>query len=121
MAKRQFVSFPFSDLYNIKQQVLNWSARFNTFAFLDNQLYPSPESNYECLIAVGERARLKTNAGGAFEKLKAFSLEQGDWLFGHFSFDLKSETENVPSALPDQILFPDLFFFGQPVLLFRGK
>ena len=37
MAKRQFVSFPFSDLYNIKQQVLNWSARFNTFAFLDNQ------------------------------------------------------------------------------------
>ena len=117
MAKRQFVSFPFSDLYNIKQQVLNWTARFNTFAFLDNQLYPSPENNYECLIAVGERARLKTNAGGAFEKLKAFSLEQGDWLFGHFSFDLKSETENVPSALPDQILFPDLFFFVPDTVL----
>jgi len=72
MAKRQFVSFPFSDLYNIKQQVLNWSARFNTFAFLDNQLYPSPENNYECLVAVGERARLQANAGGAFEKLKTF-------------------------------------------------
>src|SRR5580704_2689434 len=111
MAKRQFVSFPFSDLYNIKQQVLNWSARFNTFAFLDNQLYPSPENNFECLMAVGERARLETNAGRAFDKLKAFSLEQEDWLFGHFSFDMKSETENVPSALPDQILFPDLFFF----------
>ncbi len=117
MAKRQFVSFPFSDLYNIKQQVLNWSARFNTFAFLDNQLYPSPENNYECLIAVGERARLKISAGGAFEKIKAFSLEQQDWLFGHFSFDLKEETENVPSLLPDQILFPDLFFFVPDTIL----
>jgi len=117
MAKRQFVSFPFSDLYNIKQQVLNWSARFSTFSFLDSQSYSSPENNYECLVAAGERARLKTNAGGAFEKLKAFSLGQEDWLFGHFSFDLKSETENVPSALPDQILFPDLFFFVPDIVL----
>ncbi len=117
MAKRQFVSFPFSDLYKIKEQVLNWSARFNTFAFLDNQLYSSPENNYECLIAVGERARIQANAGEAFEKLKAFSLEQEEWLFGHFSFDLKSETENVVSVLPDQVLFPDLFFFVPDTLL----
>ena len=117
MAKRQFVSFPFSDLYSVKQQVLNWSARFNTFSFLDNQLYSSPENNYECLVAAGECARLKTNAGDAFKKLKAFSLEQDDWLFGHFSFDLKSETENVLSTLPDRILFPDLFFFVPEILL----
>jgi para-aminobenzoate synthetase component I len=117
MAKRQFVSFPFSDLYNIKQQVLNWSARFNTFVFLDNQLYASPENNYECLVAAGEHVRLKTNAGSAFERLKSFSIEQEDWLFGHFSFDLKSETENVPSALPDGILFPDLFFFVPDTVL----
>jgi len=121
MAKRQFVSFPFSDLYNIKQQVLNWSARFNTFSFLDNQLYPSSENSYECLVAAGERARLKTEAGGAFERLKAFSIEQEDWLFGHFSFDLKSETENVPSALPDRILFPDLFFFVPDIVLLIFK
>jgi para-aminobenzoate synthetase component 1 len=117
MAKRQFVSFPFSDLYDIKQQVLNWSTRFNTFAFLDNQQYHSTESSYECLVAAGECARLETSAGSAFEKLKAFSIEQEDWLFGHFSFDLKSETENVPSALPDGILFPDLFFFVPETIL----
>src|ERR1700682_267096 len=111
MAKRQFVSFPFSDLYKIKQQVLNWSARFNTFSYLDNQQYHSVENNYECLVAVGERSRLQTSAGHAFEQLKKFSLEQEDWLFGHFSFDLKSETEGSPSLLPDFILFPDLFFF----------
>jgi len=117
MAKRQFVSFPFSDLYNIKQQVLHWSVRFNTFSFLDNQLYTSVENSYECLVAAGERARLKTNAGAAFSRLKAFSLEYEDWIFGHFSFDLKSETEDVPSRLPDHILFPDLFFFVPEIVL----
>jgi len=70
---------------------------------------------------VGERARVRANAGNALEKLKYFSLEQEDWLFGHFSFDLKSETENVPSILPDKILFPDLFFFVPDIVLLIFK
>jgi len=117
MAKRRFVSFPFADLYKIKQQVLNWSARFSTCCFLDNQQYPSNQPGYECLVAVGERARLQTEAGTAFEQLKIFSGAQPDWLFGHFSFDLKSETEQSPSLLPDFVKFPDLFFFVPEILL----
>jgi para-aminobenzoate synthetase component I len=117
MAKRQFVSFPFSDLYKIKQQVLDWSARFDTFSFLDNQQYPSEDNSYECLVAVGERIRLQSAAGHAFEQLKKFSQDQDDWLFGHFSFDLKSETEDSPSRLPDFIQFPDLFFFVPEIIV----
>jgi para-aminobenzoate synthetase component I len=117
MAKRQFVSFPFSDLYTIKQQVLNWSARFDTCCFLDNQEYPSEDGGYECLAATGELSRLKAAAGHAFEELKTFSLKQDDWLFGHFSFSLKSETENSPSRLPDFIGFPDLFFFVPQIVV----
>jgi para-aminobenzoate synthetase component I len=120
MAKRQFVSFPFSDLYKIKQQVLNWSARFDTFCFLDNQEYRSELSAYECLSAVGERTRLRANAGTAFEQLKNFSCSQDDWLFGHFSFDLKSETGHSPSLLPDHIGFPDLFFFVPEIIVLLG-
>ena len=117
MAKRQFVSFPFSDLYKIKQQVLNWSARFSTCCFLDNQLYPSANNSYECLVAAGERSRLRAESGHAFEQLKNFSIEQNDWLFGHFAFDLKSETEDSPSSLPDFIRFPDLFFFVPEIIV----
>src|SRR5450755_1013284 len=117
MAKRQFVSFPFSDLYKIKQQVLYWSARYSTCSFLDNQQYPSEQPGYECLVAVGERSRLQADAGSAFEQLKKFSGAQADWLFGHFSFDLKSETEQSPSRLPDFIRFPDLFFFVPEILV----
>ncbi len=117
MAKRPFVSFPFSDLSNVKQQVLNWSVRFDTCCFLDNQQFESPENSYECLMAAGEKAGLKASAGDAFEKLRQFSISQNDWLFGHFSFDLKSETENSPSALPDRIRFPDMYFFVPEIIL----
>ena len=117
MAKRQFVSFPFSDLYKIKQQVLNWSARFNTCCFLDNQQYQSSQNSYECLVAAGEMSRLTTRAGHAFAELKKFANAQDEWLFGHFSFDLKSETENSPSSLPDHIQFPDLFFFVPEIII----
>jgi para-aminobenzoate synthetase component 1 len=117
MAKRQFQSFPFSDLYKIKRQVLNWSARFDTCCFLDSHSYPSSDHGYECLVAVGERKRLSVAAGDAFVQLRKFSLEQNDWLFGHFSFDLKSETENSASRLPDFIQFPDLFFFVPEIIL----
>ena len=121
MARRQFVSFPFSDLVKIKQQVLNWSARFNTCCFLDSQQYASVEEGYECLVAVGEKTRLQAEAGNAFEQLKKFSQKQDDWLFGHFSFDLKSETENAPSLLPDSIGFPGLFFFVPETILLISR
>jgi para-aminobenzoate synthetase component I len=117
MANRQFVSFPFTDLYKIKQQVVNWSARFSTCCFFDNHQYPSELPGYEVLVAVGERARLEASAGNAFHQLKEFSQAQADWLFGHFSFDLKSETEQSPSRLPDFIRFPDLFFFVPEIIL----
>ncbi len=117
MSSRAFVSFPVNDLYKIKQQVLNWSAQFNTCCFLDNQEYKSNTHSFECIAAVGEKFRLEAKAGNAFEQLKQFSSTQNDWLFGHFSFDLKSETESVPSHLPDYIGFPDLFFFIPEIIV----
>jgi para-aminobenzoate synthetase component I len=121
MANRQFVSFPFIDLYKIKQQVVNWSARFSTCCFFDNHQYPSEIPGYEVLVAVGERARLEASAGNAFRQLKEFSQAQADWLFGHFSFDLKSETEQSPSRLPDFIRFPDMFFFVPEVVILLNQ
>jgi para-aminobenzoate synthetase component I len=121
MPSRSFVSFPIQDLYTTKQQVLNWSARFNTCCFLDSQEYAAGNPAWQCLAAVGEIARLEARSGNAFEELRQFSLAQQDWLFGHFSFDLKSETESVPSRLPDPIGFDDLFFFVPETLILLSR
>ena len=53
--------------------------------------------------------------------MKKFALDQDDWLFGHFSFSLKSETESSPSCLPDFIGFPDLFFYVPDIIVILQK
>lgn len=42
---------------------------------------------------------------------------QGRWMFGHLSYDLKNELENLSSNHPDKIGFPDYFFFEPEILI----
>jgi len=114
---RTFVSFPIVDFYTTKLQVLRWASRFNTCCFLDNQEYESKEHVYECLVGIGMKRSLSSDSGNAFDSLKKFDSSNNDWLFGHFAFDLKNETENLSSSLPDRIQFPDLFFFIPDIVL----
>jgi para-aminobenzoate synthetase component I len=114
---RVFVSFPITDFKKIKQQVLHWSSRYDTCCFLDNNEYAGTLNSFECVAAAGQYASISAGAGIAFEQLKLFSREQDDWLFGHFSFELKKETHGLQSAHPDPIGFPDLFFFVPETLL----
>ncbi|HLX65583.1 MAG TPA: anthranilate synthase component I family protein [Puia sp.] len=89
--------------------------------FLDNQGYPERIApGVECLLAVGVRDSWEAPAGEAFSTLKAWARDQREWLFGHFAYDLASETEpgsarSLPK--PDPIGFPDLFFFIPQILI----
>ncbi len=91
--------------------MLSWCNRFNICAFLDNHHYQLPAHSYECLAACGAVASVTANAGNALQQLQKFLNEQTDWCFGHLSYDLKNETEQLQSRHADQIGFPDLFFF----------
>ena len=117
ISDRVFVSFPISDFRRIKLQMLNWCSQFSIFCFLDNHEYSSSHHLHECLLAAGALGSLEAEAGNAFEQLKNFSLGSHDWLFGHFGFDLKNETEKLSSGHPDGIQFPDLFFFIPELIL----
>ena len=110
-SERVFISYPVSDFRKIKLQMLNWCSRFNIFCFLDNHEYPSSFTTHECLLAAGEWDSLSASAGSAFKKLRDFSLGRREWMFGHFAYDLKNETEKMYSAHPDGLQFPDLYFF----------
>ena len=122
---RNYVSFPITDnqIEFIKQQMLTWAAPFNICCFLDNHNYSFGASSLhsvECLLAAGAAVTLKTSAGEAFTRLKEWAVTQQDWLFGHFAYDLTTETEpgsRAPSSLSDPIGFPDLFFFVPDILI----
>ncbi len=108
---RTFTSFPVTEFGITKLQMLNWANRFNICCFLDNNQYQSPFHNVECLLGAGVSSAIQASAGGALDRFNAFQVQHRDWIFGHLAYDLKNETENLSSGLPDHVGFPDLYFF----------
>ena len=125
--KRRFASFPITDFQKTKRQLLTWAtshdpdAGIGPFCFLDNHGYPAGVSpGFECLLAAGAIDSLEAQAGQAFSRLKEWALDRKEWLFGHFAYDLVTETEPGPVQLPqkpDPVGFPDLFFFIPEILI----
>lgn len=119
---RHFQSFPLhKDITAVKLQVLDWANQFNTCSFFDNNQYASAHNSYECLVGVGVKRSINAAAGKAFDLLKNFYDEEPDWLFGHFGYDLKNELEQLASAHPDGVQFPDLFFFAPEYIIKLNK
>jgi para-aminobenzoate synthetase component 1 len=108
---KKATTFAIDDFTSFKLKMLSWSKQFNIFCLLDNSGYSFDKPAFECLLAAGSDARLQTNAGNAFEALKEFSSHHDDWLFGHFAYDLKNETNMLQSDNFDGIGFADMHFF----------
>ena len=114
---RTFVSFPITDFIRCKKQLLYWANKFSVCCFLDNHHYSFNYHSYECLLAAGAQKYVGVDAGAAFARLKEFCVDEDDWIFGHFSYDLKNELEQLDSRNMDGIGFPDLFFFIPEIVI----
>lgn len=97
--------------------MLNWANQFSIFCLLDNHLYQYDQPAFECLLGAGKKRDVVAAAGNAFEALKDFCSGSNSYLFGHFAYDLKNETEALQSNLFDGIGFPDLYFFEPEIVL----
>ncbi|MGL6267507.1 MAG: aminodeoxychorismate synthase component I, partial [Chitinophagaceae bacterium] len=108
---RTFRSFPIDDFYKTKQQILHWVNQFNVCCFLDNNQYDFPLHTRECIAGAGLQTSTNCSSGLRLSGLRDFLGLQDDWVFGHLSYDLKNEIDNLQSSLEDRTGFPDLFFF----------
>jgi len=97
--------------------MLNWVNRFSIFCFLDNHQYKLTHHSIECILGAGSIRHLTASAGDALDQLGKFLTVEDDWTFGHLGYDLKNEIEELASQHPDQIQFPDLFFFVPEVVI----
>ena len=98
--------------------MLNWVNRFNIFCLLDNRHYDFSKPAFECLLAAGSKASVEMPVGSAYDALHHFYTEnKNEWLFGHFGYDLKNETEKLSSRNADGIGFSDLHFFVPEIVL----
>ena len=109
--------FPVINFTQVKDKVLNWVSRFNTFCFLDNHQYQGTPHTMECLVAAGIAESVTADTGNALTQLQSFISPGGKWFFGHLGYDLKNEIENLHSLHPDHIRFPDLFFFRPEIVI----
>jgi para-aminobenzoate synthetase component 1 len=110
-------TFIIGDFEEVKQKVLNWTKRLNTFCFFDNHQYQVAPNAVECMLAAGIKSQLKAEAGEALERLQQFINGKSGWLFGHLGYDLKNEIEELSSSNPDSIQFPGLFFFEPEIVI----
>jgi len=109
--------FPVTDLGQLKQKVLNWIQRFNTFCLLDNHQYNIQPHTQECILGAGIRRTIHIKGDDALDRLQHFIDEKRTWLFGHLCYDLVTEPGQTLSKHHDSIRFPDLFFFEPEIII----
>lgn len=96
--------------------MLSWGNRFNICAFLDNHQYQLPGNEQECLAGFGAVKELNCSAEelhklSSLQRLQQFLDDTDDWRFGHLSYDLKNEIEQLQSGHTDKTGFPSVYFF----------
>ncbi len=121
MVNRKFTSYTINNFPEVKTKMLSWIKQFNIFCLLDNHQYNFSEPEFECLLAAGAEKVLPFRPGNNFDSLQRFIKEEQDWIFGHLSYDLKNEVEDLSSHNFDGIQFPDMFFFVPEIVLILKK
>ncbi|UCH13619.1 MAG: anthranilate synthase component I family protein [Bacteroidales bacterium] len=120
---RDIVKYELDDPESFRQKLLIWSNKYPVFCYLEsNNYYKTCKSGlfyhtYDTIAGVDFIELLEPEQNKAFLSLKEFVRARPDWLFGHFSYDLKNEIENLTSDNFDGIGFPAMHFF-QPRLVF---
>jgi para-aminobenzoate synthetase component 1 len=120
---RNFFKIKIADQIAFTNKLLQWCNAFEHVSFL-NSNYTSKkiadQNSYDLIVAVDAVSVINSTANDSFEKLKQYCDETKDWLFGHFSYDLKNQVEKLSSNNFDGIQFPEIHFF-QPRYLFLLK
>ena len=91
-------------LYKVKnnkelsEKLIFWAKEFKYSCFLYSnspiKKMPKEYYQYEFLLGVGAHKICSSN-NDSFDKLKVFHNSYKDWMFGHFSYDLKNEIDKL--------------------------
>jgi para-aminobenzoate synthetase component 1 len=78
---------------------------------LDSNKHQDPYGQYELLIAWGEKESIRPAGKDPLKDLEDYRKQNSNWLFGHLSFDLKNNLEDLSSRHLDLLKWPVLHFF----------
>lgn len=107
--------FKIENIAEFKLKLLKWAGNFDVSVYLDNNNYGNNSTglhynSFDCIAACGKLSVIKPELE-SFENLYNFYVDKKDWFFGHLSYDLKNQIENLKSNNFDGIQFPEMYFF----------
>lgn len=104
---------------NLKR-LTDFSKDFTYASILLSNNYTDAYGKYECLAAFGAY-RILSAEESCFAQLKSFYEQRKSWLFGHFSYDLKNDVEQLSSQHEKRHAFSQLCFFEPAYLLLQER
>lgn len=111
---KNYQVFQIQNIDFFKQQLILYAQNFDVFLILNSNHYPS---KYEWLAALGVDSFFKFN-NNLFEELYEWHKQRSNWLFGHFSYDIKNRIEPyLYSNNTDYIQFPEIYFFSPQIII----
>jgi len=105
------------NISEFKRKALQWATSFEVACFFDSNGYNDRYSSYTAIIAAGVKKEFLPPVGGAFSGLSDFLNENNAFTPGFICYDLKNELEDLNSSNPDNLHFPDMYFFVPEHLL----
>lgn len=110
------------NISEFKRKALQWATSYEVACFFDSNDYQDRYSSYSAIIAAGVNAEFESRSGAAFSGLSKFLKENTGFTPGFMCYDLKNELESLQSDNPDQLQFPDMYFFvPRHLILIRGN
>jgi para-aminobenzoate synthetase component 1 len=113
MLKHKFSNVPI----NFLEKALYWASQFESFNYLTSNDIDYPFSPFPKILAVGSEKKLDFTHQDTFLELEKFWISNPTWIFGHFTYDLKNEIENLNSQNPDNLNFPKVNFYQPQILI----
>lgn len=108
-----------------KTNLLGYYKDEKRICLLESNTYRQKKhSKYDFVLATNSICELDIRFGkksDPFEQMKSFQEEVNDWIFGHFSYDLKNGLEDLNSNNIDIIEAPLLSFFHPAVIYFLSE
>jgi para-aminobenzoate synthetase component 1 len=120
MMSRVKKSFLVEDVQKFASSALRWAHKeFDINCLLNSNDYKLDKySSLKMVLAAGTASKFTGTGKDDFDKLKTFSDQSNDWIFGFMGYDLKNQLENLESNNHDGIKMPDMHFFVPKVLFF---
>jgi para-aminobenzoate synthetase component 1 len=103
---------------DIIESLLELSKTTPHFQYLDSHENPDLYQSHKWICAIGAKHVFSPKTDTPLDELFAFHQEHQDWLFGHLSYDLKNDLEELKSENPDHLAFPKLQFFIPETLIY---